>query len=1664
MKKILRRAWKILIITVVCLLLLVLLLFVALKLPVTQRYIADRAESFIEGKTNTQVNIGHLEINFPKAISIEDLFVEDRNRDTLLFAGRIGANIAVSDLMNKKITLSRVGLNDINARVIKENDTFNFNHFIEAFSDTTTAPADTASGEGGWEFAMDEIELNNIRGRYYDLDASDSIDARLGHFQTSFSTFQLDPQAFHLEETSLKNTNFRMVVNSTSSPPEQDTASTALPDFQFEKLSLENINAEYRDRSQNQFFATSLGQMLLIPDEINLEEQSISIDEFELKETMLTTEVFSPPDTSRAKSQKEESSSAQSFPLDIPWDFAMAEFDINKIDLNYHNLAVPDTTDGFDPNHLAISELDFAFNDLLLEDGDLQVELNRLSIATDDKFQIKKLQTALRFNDNEIQLDNFSFASSHSTINSDIILSYPSFQEFIEDLSSGDFNIAIDNSSVSVSDIRYFVPALPDTLFKSDNIIFQLALSASGNTDKTDLEFFRVAFGEKSNIELSGTFENLLNPDELAFESVVENYFTGNDIKNLLHKTLIPEGVYLPTFFTSTLDVDGSINDFYSEWDAESDVGDLFSQLQMQNLTNGEIPIYDISLKAEDLNLQKLTAADSSGPGLCSFDLQAQGSGFAPEEMDSEFDLALHHLHFNRYDYRKLELDGEIENGMLTSSGSIRDSNIIVTIDNQIDLSNIYNANVDLIVEAADLQELHFSSEDVRTKGHLKLKSKGNSLSDLNGNLEVRELLVILEGERYTLDSLLVSAQLEKESTDITVNSDFLNGWVKGNINPADFALAIKNQVNNYIHLFDVNPDSLADRPHFSFDFSVNQTDLISEVFLPDLKTFESVRIRGQFNEPENQQVNMILAVPRIEYANLVVDSLMFEMNGDSDSLKTKFGFDRLQYDTLTVNKTAIGADIGKGKVSSYFSLLDSDEEKKYSISALIEPEGDDFSVHLSEEVLLNYAEWSAPEDNSILIGDRTTFHNFSINRDNMKVALENVEDEEKGFKVIATEFSLASISNILGGDVVPLKGLVNGSFTSTESSPLAADIEISNIEVFEKPLGNLDIDVAAANANTYGIDILLSGNGNSIITKGSYAMQDSIANLDIETNIEKINLESFNPFVAGYLSDMNGNMTGKINIEGAASDPSIVGYLNFDKVWLKVDYLNAHFNLRNEKLELNQNGISFPGFTVRDSTGNKATVDGTVKTENYVDYNFDLDITTNDYKVLSTTKETEEFYYGTIILDSEIAVKGPMNELDVNADINLANGTVFNMRIPQSDAAAQERSGIVEFINPDASLEEDILTKQKSEASAKSEFTNLNFNSKITVDEETELNIIIDPVTGDKLSVKGGANLSLSINPGGNVNMVGNYTIKEGKYEMKAFGVMRREFAIEEGSSLEWSGDPLKAKMNITAIYSTRTSPYNLVAPYMASAGASNELQELKGQLPFRVHLMMKDELMQPSIAFDITLPESKRNAMGGRVYARLNQLRENESEMNKQVFALLILNSFIADNPAGGSNDGSNPASAAARKSVSRFLSDQLNRLSDKYIQGVNVEVDIESYEDRSQSGSTGQTDVNLNVSKSLMDDRLILKVGSSIAVEGDEARRQNASDLTGDLILEYKITEDGRYRFKAFRVNSYENLAVGQVTETGGGVIFTRDYDNVEELFRKPEETETKEQNEE
>jgi hypothetical protein len=214
----------------------------------------------------------------------------------------------------------------------------------------------------------------------------------------------------------------------------------------------------------------------------------------------------------------------------------------------------------------------------------------------------------------------------------------------------------------------------------------------------------------------------------------------------------------------------------------------------------------------------------------------------------------------------------------------------------------------------------------------------------------------------------------------------------------------------------------------------------------------------------------------------------------------------------------------------------------------------------------------------------------------------------------------------------------------------------------------------------------------------------------------------------------------------------------------------------------------------------------------------------------------------------------------------------------------------------------------------------------------------------------------------------------------------------------------------------------------------------------------MMKGKLLTPEIRFKLDLPPESRGVLNGSIYAKLNELNSQESELNKQVFALLVLGRFISETPfaSAGDNDG---LSDFARSSASQILSAQLNRLSEQYIKGVQLNMGVESYKDYSTGSAEGRTQLQLALSKQLFNDRVTVQAGGNVDLEGERSQKNSLNNFAGDLKVLYKLTDDGRWKLQVFRQNTYEGAIDGDITKTGAGVVFTLDFNKLFGLTLTP-----------
>src|SRR5690606_5687323 len=328
---------------------------------------------------------------------------------------------------------------------------------------------------------------------------------------------------------------------------------------------------------------------------------------------------------------------------------------------------------------------------------------------------------------------------------------------------------------------------------------------------------------------------------------------------------------------------------------------------------------------------------------------------------------------------------------------------------------------------------------------------------------------------------------------------------------------------------------------------------------------------------------------------------------------------------------------------------------------------------------------------------------------------------------------------------------------------------------------------------------------------------------------------------------------------------------------------------------------------------------------------------------------------YGVMAINANIGIKGTLDLPKIDGTITVTDNTDFTFVLPQSSPALQDREGIIEFIDEDQmALKETLIKDQVIDQTVKGMDVNLN----IEVEKEALLSIVIDKANGDFIKLQGDAQLTGGIDPSGKMTLLGRYEVNEGAYEMSV-SLLKRRFEIQEGSSITWTGEPTKANVDITAVYKTKAAPIDLV---QQQVGSDENSYEFKQRLPFNTLLKMSGELLKPIISFDIELDGNNPGVSSdvtSLVDSKLTQLRTEESEMNKQVFALLLLNRFIGENPFQSSAGMS--AESVARQSVSRMLSEQLNNLAADLIEGVELNFDLESTDDYSTGERENRTDLN-------------------------------------------------------------------------------------------------------
>src|SRR6201996_920914 len=122
-----RRLLRIFLKTLLTIFIILLLVIILVQTPWVQNFARAKAEKYLSRKLDTKVRIGHLDITFFRSVTLEDVYIEDRHRDTLLSAGVIDVRLRMLGLLHNNLDIKEIHLKNLTAKILRNGPDTVFN-------------------------------------------------------------------------------------------------------------------------------------------------------------------------------------------------------------------------------------------------------------------------------------------------------------------------------------------------------------------------------------------------------------------------------------------------------------------------------------------------------------------------------------------------------------------------------------------------------------------------------------------------------------------------------------------------------------------------------------------------------------------------------------------------------------------------------------------------------------------------------------------------------------------------------------------------------------------------------------------------------------------------------------------------------------------------------------------------------------------------------------------------------------------------------------------------------------------------------------------------------------------------------------------------------------------------------------------------------------------------------------------------------------------------------------------------------------------------------------------------------------------------------------------------------------------------------------------------
>ena len=1305
----------------------------------------------------------------------------------------------------------------------------------------------------------------------------------------------------------------------------------------------------------------------------------------------------------------------------------------------------PSKEGGINWSDLVVSDINLSGRKLKFADGVMEGIADHLSFREKSGYVAHDLSGKATVGNGRTQVDNLHIHDAWSDIRmSSFSMSYSGMQAWKDFVNDVYLEADIEPSKIDLESIAFFAPGLHKNTMNIDvNTHFE------GYVSDFTVKNFR--FKEKHSgitASVNGGIIGLPDSQGMLMDFDVKDFTFTTDglstfIKGWAPKAKINLGNMAPgETFRMNATARGPLNRLSAKADIVAPSGEVDADIDLRNVIDKKRDIaISGRVRTRGVDLGGILKNDNLGKASVVADLSATLSKGGPQVVIDS--LQVGSLQAMGYNFNGITGKGEYGKNGLTARIESDDPNLDLALDAEMVKAKEGPRKISVsgVIYNADLHELGLDDKEV-SRVSMTLGSNFTVDPDggINGKADIGNLVLEDKNGAHAIGDVSLSGDDSDGNNHLLMRSSFadasfagdnyIGSFVKDLIGlTADTHLSAlsssvpkKDKKGNAKEKYSPY-DEEGNYTGGTYDASVNLKNIrnILSFIAPGAYVSDSTVLKVKIGEGGHLSGN--LKSQRLALGTKFLKDVDLAFNNDEDAIRGDLKTSQINVSPLNVLDGSVSLyashnDIGamvafdnntspENKGELYLTgKISRSEQDSLRIAAQVIPSG----------IYFNGNPWSIESDQLVIEGSNISVGNLRITNSEQYIALDGgisptrsdtLRMDLRRFDISIADAFIPSSPGIAGlatGEAMlisPMKGQMG----------LLVDLMTESTSIAGENIGSLDV-VSSWDDEVKALKIAVSNQMNgekNIDLVGNYYTRDKSVAAALE--LDRFQLGYFEPFLLSLFSTMDGTVSGTVDISGPLKNLEIrSNNLGIDDSDLTLAFTNVHYKASGP-LDVDPTGVYFRDVTLRDTHRGTGKVSGKIGWDHLKDMLLGLRVDFSNMEVLNAPEGHNPSFYGNAFANGSAVITGPFNAIALNINASTVDNGKFHLPLGGGNSA--KLSNLLIFKQEEVPVVYDPYDEMMTTISQESKKSNdLQVHLRINVHQGIEGRVEVDNEGQNVLTGHGTGLIELNVRPSKAVfDLGGSYNLHDGNFHLDLMGIAKRDFQIQDGSSIHFGGDVMDSDLDINGLYQTKASIGTLISDTTSTSRRTIDCG-----------IAITGKLSNPTISFSIDVPD-----IDPTTQAKVSSALSTQDRIQKQFLALLVTGSFLPDEQSGVTNNFQ-----MFNNTFSEMMASQLSGI----LQEFNIPVDVGlEYQ--------GTEKFDLALSTELFDNRVI--VNGTIGNKYGSTTGSN--DVVGDLDIEVKLDRSGALRLNLFSHSADQYTRYLDNSQRNGvGFTYQREFNNL------------------